>query len=75
MFGGSIWGVSREMGTLKLCQDICLLIIYWYHNTGTQVEMFKKLILGGTRGVAPPNYVKILVCKVFADIKKTNTLA
>ena len=40
-------------------------------QTGTQVELFKKLIFGGSisggspgggGGVAPPNYVKIIVC-------------
>ena len=44
-------------------------------QTGTQIELFKKLIFGGSiwggpRGVAPPNYVKIIVFKISADIIK-----
>ena len=50
-------------------------------QTGTKVELFKKLFFGGfiwggvPRGVAPPNYVKIIVCSISADIKKSRTLA
>ena len=31
-FWGSIWGDPRGGGTPKLCQNICLLNIYWYQK-------------------------------------------
>ena len=61
---GGPWGV----GIPKLCQNICLLNIYWYQKkVELYLEPFKKLIFGGSiwgvpGGVAPPNYVKIFVC-------------
>ena len=45
----SIWGVSRVGGgTLKLCQNICLLNVHWYQKkTGIlAIEPFKKVIFG-----------------------------
>ena len=66
-------------GTLRLCQNIFQLNIYWYQNKkklAPKVKPFKKVILGVHMGGGgtPQNYVKILFCSISTDIKKTGTL-
>ena len=63
----------------KLCQNISLLIIYWYQENwhprlSCSKNWFLLVHLGGSPGVAPPNYVKIFVCKISTVTKKRRHL-
>ena len=68
MFGDPFGGVPRVVAPPELCQNICLLNIYWYKKkVELTLSRLKNWFWGGPFGevpgmVAPPNYVKIFVC-------------
>ena len=68
---------SQGSCTLKLCQNICFLNIYWYKQKtialawNVQKAKFVGVHLGWLlNGVVPPNYGKVFVFWIFTDINK-----
>ena len=62
-FWGSLGGSPGGWHPQTMSKYFFVKYLLISKQTGTQVELSKKLIYGGIpQGVAPPNYVKIFVC-------------
>ena len=78
---GSTWGGPWGDGTPKLCENNCLLNIYWYQKkVELWLEPFKKLILGVHLGESPGGWhpqttLKYLSVKYLLISKKSSTVA